>query len=248
MARLPQETLMSSHPTRCLLLLVAALSLQLTGCSDDSPQATEPSTHSPSADLSTGSELPSSETTASSPVSLREYEGPITPGRHRVPLISWNRTYPVDALVQVPDGFITPGGWVIDNNENGAAYGDLMFWGDVDLLDTNPCGEGRIVKPGPSVRDLAYALADQLPRRATTPKPVTVGGYRGLYVEKRVPRNLSRCGSGDFTVFKVNQSDESWYSAGPGSVLRFWIVDVDGQRVAIAVIVRMAETAEFVDN
>src|SRR4051794_18054785 len=202
MARLLEETLV--HPTRCLLVLVTALSLQLTGCSDDSPQATEPRSESPSPDRSTGSEPSSSETTASSPVSLREYDGPITPGRHRVPLISWNRTYPVDALIQVPEGFITPGGWVIENNENGAAYGDLMFWGDVDLLDTDPCGAGRIVKPGPGVRDLADAVATQLPDGTTGPKPVTVGGYRGLYVEMSVPRNLSRCESGEFTVFKVN--------------------------------------------
>jgi hypothetical protein len=255
-----QETLVTSHPTRCLLVLVAALSLQLTGCSDDSPHAIGPSTDTPSADQSTASEPPSSETTASSPVSLREYQGSITPGRHRVPLISWNRTYPVDALVQVPNGFVTPGGWVIENNENGAAYGDLMFWGDVDLVDTDPCGAGRMVKPGPTVRDLADALANRLHHRATTPKPVTVGGYRGLYVEMRVPRSLSRCESEEFTVFEVNQSDESWYSAGPGRLLRFWIVDVHGQRVAVAVnvvpgrtthaaeIVRMAQTAEFVDN
>jgi hypothetical protein len=250
----------TSHPSRCLLLVMAALSLLITGCGDDRTQGTQPSINSASADPSTASDPPSQETSDSSPVSLREYQGSITPGRHRVPLISWNRTYPVDALVQVPAGFITPGGWVIENNRNGPAYGDLMFWGDVDLLDTNPCGAGRVVKPGPTVRDLADALANQLPDRATTPKPVTVGGYRGLYVETRVPRNLSRCESGDFTVFKVNQSDESWYSAGPGSVLRFWIVDVDGQRVAVAVkvvpghtthaaeIVRMARTVEFVDS
>ena len=174
-----------------------------------------------------------------------------------MPLIGWERTYAVDAVVKVPAGFITPGGWVVENGENGAAYGDLMFFGDVDLLDTNPCGAGEIVKPGPTVRDLAEALADQVPHVATAPQPVSVGGYSGLYVEMRVPRNLSRCESGEFTVFDVNQSDDFWYSGSPGSVLRFWIVDVDGLRVAVAAkvvpghtthaaqIVHMAETAGF---
>jgi hypothetical protein len=72
------------------------------------------------------------------------------PGRNRVPLIR-GRTYPVDALIEVPDGFITPGGWVVENGQNGTQYGDLMFWGDVDRVDTNPCGAGRLVKPGPTV-------------------------------------------------------------------------------------------------
>ena len=246
---------MIRHPARCLLLLVAALSLQLSGCSDESPQATEATTDSPST-----TETHSSEPTNSASSSLRDYEGPIDSGRHRVPLISWERTYPVDALVQVPHGFITPGGWVIENGLNGTAYGDLMFFGDVDLVDTNPCGAGRNVRPGPTVRDLAEALTSQLPHRATAPAPVTVGGYRGLYVEMRVPSDLSRCESGKFTLFAVNQAENPWYSSGPGSVLRFWIVDVDGQRVAVAVnvvpghtvhaaeFVHMAENAEFVEN
>lgn len=246
---------MTRHPSRCLLLLVAALSLQLTGCGDDSSRATEERTDSPS---TTGSAA--SEAASSAPFSLREYDGPIDPGPHRLPLISWERTYPVDALVQVPKGFITPGGWVIENGLNGPAYGDLMFFGDVDLVDTNPCRAGQIVKPGPTVRGLAEALADQGPRPATTPEPVNVGGHRGLYVEMQVPPNLSHCESGEFTVFAVNQSENPWYSAGPGSVLRFWIVDVDGQRVAVAVkvvpgrtihaaeLVHMAETARFVEN
>jgi hypothetical protein len=250
---------MSQYQARYLLLLVA-LSLQLSGCRDETPQAGGKGTNSPSPIESSASEPTSSESTNSGPYSLRDYEGSIDPGPHRVPLISWERTYPVNALVRVPNGFITPGGWVIENGLNGTAYGDLMFFGDVDRVDTNPCGAGQIIKPGPTVRDLAEAVAGQVPHRATTPKPVTVGGYRGLYVEMRVPRNLNRCESGEFTVFAVNQAENPWYSSGPGSLLRFWIVDVDGQRVAIAVkvvpghtthaaeLVHMAETAKFVDN
>jgi len=158
---------MARPASRCLLLLVAALSLQVTGCSDDSPRATEESTSSPSTTESAASGPTASEATRSSPFSLREYDGPIDPGPHRLPLISWEREYPVDALVQVPQGFITPGGWVIENGRDGPAYGDLMFFGDVDAVDTDPCGAGRNVKPGPTVRDLAEALADYgLRRRA----------------------------------------------------------------------------------
>jgi hypothetical protein len=230
---------------------LAALSLLLTGCSNDDRQATGPSTNSPT----TG------EPSASEPTSLRNFEGPIIPGSHRVPLISWDRTYPVDALVKVPNGFITPGGWVVENGQSGTKYGDLTFWGDVDRVDTNPCGAGRLVKPGPTVRDLAEALTRQVPRRTTTPKPVTVGGYRGLYVETTPPPDLSRCDGGQFTMWKVNDADRVSCSANqPATVFHFWILDVDGERVVVAVklvpghtthaaeFVQMAETAEFVDN
>jgi hypothetical protein len=251
---------MARHSARCLLLLAAALSLQLTGCSDDSPHATEKVTNSPSTTGSADSGPSASERASSAPFSLREYAGPIDPGLHRLPLISWERSYPVDALVRVPPGFITPGGWVIENGRNGPAYGDLVFYGDVHLVDTDPCGAGRNVKPGRTVRDLAEALAHQTPDLATVPEPVTLGGHRGLYVEMRVPSNLSRCTSGELTVFAVDQVENPWYTAGPGSVLRFWIVDIDGQRVAVAVkvvpgrtahaaqLVHMAKTARFVAN
>jgi hypothetical protein len=176
---------MARPASRCLLLLVAALSLQVTGCSDDSPRATEESTSSPSTTESAASGPTASEATRSSPFSLREYDGPIDPGPHRLPLISWEREYPVDALVQVPQGFITPGGWVIENGRDGPAYGDLMFFGDVDAVDTDPCGAGRNVKPGPTVRDLAEALADQVPHRPRPP-------YRSLSAVTAAC--TSRCG------------------------------------------------------
>jgi hypothetical protein len=231
---------------------MAALSLQLTGCSDDSPEAaTEPSTHSPSIGAAS----------ASGPTSLANFEGAIEPGRHRVPLISWNRTYPVDALIDVPDGFITPGGWVVENGLNGTAYGDLMFWGDVGRVDTNPCGAGRLVTPGPTVRDLADALTAQVPHRTTAPKPAKVGGHAGLYVEIAVPRDVSRCDGGEFSLWTVDRADPFGYSANqPGTVFHVWILDVDGQRVVVAVkvvpghtihaaeFVHMAETAAFVEN
>jgi hypothetical protein len=259
-AHVPEEAAVTRHPSRCLLLLVAALPLLLTGCSDDSARATEKRTDSPSTAGPSTSGSTASEAASSAPFSLRDYDGPSDPGPHRLPLISWERTYPVDALVQVPEGFVTPGGWVIENGLNGRAYGDLMFFGDVDRVDTDPCGAGRIVKPGPTVRDLAGALAGQNRYRATTPQPIEVGGHRGLYVEMRVPPSLSRCESGQFTVFAVDQALNPWYSAGAGSVLRFWIIDIDGQRVAAAVkvvpgrtvhaaeFVHMAETARFVEN
>jgi hypothetical protein len=99
---------MARHLSPCLLL-VAVLSLQLTACDDGSREATAQGTTGPSTTGSAASGPTESEAARSTPFSLREYDGPIDPGRHRLPLISWERTYPVDALVHVPPGFITPG-------------------------------------------------------------------------------------------------------------------------------------------
>jgi hypothetical protein len=247
---------MTRHHVRYCLPLLAALSLSLSGCSgEDSGPSAGSRSDSPS------TRAPAAETSPSSPMSLRDYEGDITPGSHRVPLISWERTYPVDALVDVPEGFITPGGWVVDNSKNGAAYGDLMFFGDIDWVDTNPCGAGREVKPGPSVRDLADALSAQVPHPWTSPRPVTVGGHHGLYLESSGPNDVHQCDHGQFRLWTVDQTHAFWYSADePGTVFHLWILDVDGQRVVDAVkvipgrtvkadeLVHMGESAEFVEN
>jgi hypothetical protein len=243
---------MPRHPARNFLALLATLLLPLAGCSDDSPEASAPTTNSPSTESTPPPE---------SPKSLDNFDGPITPGSHRVPLIRSDRTYPVDALIEVPEGFITPGGWVVENGQDGPAYGDLMFFGDVELVDTDPCGAGRMVKPGPTVRDLADALAAQRPRTSTEPRPVTtIGGQRGLYVETTVPRDLSRCDGGQFRLWTVDPADSGYYADQPGTVVHAWILDVDGQRVLAAVrvvpgqtihateLVQMAETARFVKN
>jgi hypothetical protein len=243
------------HPAALVPVALVAMGVLLAACSNGSSTSTGKPTSPSSPTTSTG------EPSASEPRSLRDFEGSIVPGSNRVPLISWGRTYRVDALIDVPDGFITPGGWVVENGQSGTQYGDLMFWGDVDRVDTNPCGAGRLVKPGPTVRDLAEALTGQVPRRTTIPKPVTVGGYRGLYVETTPPRDLSRCDGGQFTMWKVNDADRVSYSADqPGTVFHLWILDVDGQRVVVAVkvvpghtthaaeFVHMAETTEFVEN
>ena len=140
---------MLRHPARTLLFLVAALSLQLTGCSDDSPQASDKDTPGAATTEQAASETTAAGPTSSAPFSLRDYAGPVDPGQHRVPLISWEQTYPVDALVQVPDGFITPGGWVVENGLDGTAYGDLMFYGDVDLVHVDPCRAGTVRQARP---------------------------------------------------------------------------------------------------
>ena len=89
--------------------------------------------------------------------------------------------------------------------------------------------------PGPSVQDLATALARQ-PLRGVTgdPVPVSVGGYDGLYLELAVPTDLdvSSCIEDRVERWRFGQNDRRWQSA-PGEHDRIWIIDVEGQRVVI---------------
>ncbi len=99
---------------------------------------------------------------------------------------------------------------------------------------------------GPSVDDLATALADLAPFQLTSPpKDVTLYGYSGKHLELTVPE-LPVEGSGDHTEFTgcTDGNLESWiapppfgafygYNAEPGRTEEFWIFDVDCTRLVI---------------
>jgi hypothetical protein len=102
---------------------------------------------------------------------------------------------------------------------------------------------------GPSVDDLAAALADLAPFRVTSPpKDVTVYGYHGKHLELTVP-DLPVEGEGDDPRFTGCMAGalKSWvaaidtepgdafygYNGEPGRSEEFWILDVDGTRLMI---------------
>jgi hypothetical protein len=102
---------------------------------------------------------------------------------------------------------------------------------------------------GPSVNDLATALADLAPFRVTSPpKDVTIYGYSGKYLELTVP-DLPVAGDGDDRRFAgcIDGNLKSWvaaidtepgdafygYNGEPGRTEEFWILDVDGTRLVI---------------
>jgi hypothetical protein len=102
---------------------------------------------------------------------------------------------------------------------------------------------------GPSVDDLAAALADLAPFRVTSPpRDVTIYDYRGKHLELTVP-DLAVAGEGDESRFTgcVDGNLKSWVAAidtepgdayygytGPGYTEEFWILDVEGTRLVIA--------------
>jgi hypothetical protein len=108
----------------------------------------------------------------------------------------------------------------------------------VTRVATDACyGGSRPV--GPSVRDLATALAHQGHMTHTRPVPVHIGGYRGLYVRTTAPRNLDSCRGNSVFVYTAGGT---WLQSDvPRATFRAWILNVGGQRV-------VAGTRSFTDT
>ena len=102
---------------------------------------------------------------------------------------------------------------------------------------------------GPSVDDLAAALADLAPFRVTSPpKDVTIYGYRGKHLELTVPdlpvkgerddRRFAKCEEGTLKSWVAAVDTEPGdafygYNGEPGRTEEFWILDVEGTRLMI---------------
>ena len=191
---------------------VAALAVVAVVVGQLLPGATPPAEPSPPAVLS----LPSG-----------DGEALLEPGRYVFPVSRTTRWPELLPVISVPVGFFAR------DDAAGVAAGDLdtsrMLWvWQVDSVYSHPCDASRrVVVVGPTVADLAGALAAQPMRDGTDPVPVTVGGYDGLYVELSVPDaiDIDACPGGKFF---------SWpgrWQQGPGQVDMLWILDVEGQRV-----------------
>lgn len=145
---------------------------------------------------------------------------------------------PEGATLTMPAGWVGGSGFEVGKNGNAAdpsSWTGVGFWiwdDDFDAVYLDPCQwyDGRIEPPvGPTVDDLANALASQPQRGDPVPIDVTVDGYSGKMVELTVPTDIdfAECDGGEF---------RSWngrYHQGPGQVDQLYILDVEGQRVVI---------------
>jgi len=130
-------------------------------------------------------------------------------------------------VLSVPEGYVGFAGGTGVADATDRVERVVWVW-DVNSVFTHPC-DASAEPVGPSVADLANALAAQALRAGTDPVPVTVGGYDGLYVELSVPDDVdvAACPDGQFRMWPGR-----WQSA-PGQVDMVWIVDVEGQRIVL---------------
>ena len=107
-----------------------------------------------------------------------------------------------------------------------------------DLVRHGCSDHSRVDPPvGPTVDDLATALADLAPFRVTSPPTdVTIYGYRGKHLELTVPNvDFGGCVDGelDSWIAPLNGGAYRGYT-GPGYIEEFWILDVEGSRLVVS--------------
>jgi hypothetical protein len=182
-------------------------------------------------------------------------EGLLAAGIYRLrPFASGTMT--IDATV--PDG-----GWLggppssiggpvgESNGPNGVAVGFL----NAQTINSDPCHwdkdgsssapqEGDIAV-GPTVDDLAEALAGNSAYESTTPVAATLGGFVGKRLELRLVPDSSGCDSYDGAgnqYFVFGGRDGSQYAQGGANTWQVTVVDVEGTRL-IAVLISYAQTS-----
>jgi len=233
------------HRALAAVLLAAALA-PLGACSDGSTDTTgadgPATTTSPTSGAS-----PTTTQKPTGPIELTDIPAgtPLEPGTYAMPLIGPDSA--LRGVVDVPEGYFSAGPYVIDDGHGTLVpdeFGDLTFWADIDQVDPDPCKEGGTADVGPTVRDLADALAAQKNRTTTRPVPVTLDGNKGLYLESRGSKDAaSHCQDGQPTLWQSDTYWEDSFGVDPGNVQRMWILDVDGQRVVALVNIFPGQTA-----
>jgi hypothetical protein len=109
---------------------------------------------------------------------------------------------------------------------------------DVTNLVVDGCTDHALADPpvGRGVDDLATALADLGPFVVTSPpRDVTAYGYRGKYLEWRLPvtTDLSRCVNGEVISWDAKTLSYPFHGYYVGMIEEFWILDVEGSRLVI---------------
>lgn len=216
-------------------VLAAITALLLGACSDDSTSSagerSTPSAESSSAGPSTATASTTDETSEYrllGPTSRADLE----PGRWAV-TPSGSRDVPL-AVVDLPEGLNGGGEYIWASPEDGGWI--LGYW-TVDEVYLDPCTR----KGTFDTRKLKFpdiwveALAAQRRTETSQAVPVTLGGYDGIYVELTAPTNLdySTCRGERLTIFDTTAKGGHHWIADPGVVERYWVLDVDGERVVL---------------
>jgi hypothetical protein len=102
-------------------------------------------------------------------------------------------------------------------------------------LPVHPCRDRSLVRVGPTARDLARALAAQPALKVTTPKPFSITGGHGFYIEGSIPDrvNSATCQNGRIALYTATRRPANWDEVSSGQVWTYWILNVHGQRMVL---------------
>jgi hypothetical protein len=140
------------------------------------------------------------------------------------------------AVIEVPKGFVGLGGVFLlaYDPPPDDPFRAVGYW-TVAGVFKDPCAARGLHDPGPSVDDLADALAAQRLTSTTEPVPVSVGGHQGIYLELTHPTDVAydSCRDADLDIWDSSPGGSRHIDI-PGLVDRLWILDVEGERAVLS--------------
>jgi hypothetical protein len=152
------------------------------------------------------------------------------------------------AVLDVPDGFVGRESWVWTADGRERAFGQLAYWSPTRVL-ADPCDVDKPSPPlGPTVEDLATALAAQKGTATTKAVPVVLDGHRGLYLELSSPAGLDYPSCGPDGGMLVWEAGDAGRVLEVPSTDRYWIMDVGSQRVVISALTLEGATSAAVER
>jgi hypothetical protein len=155
------------------------------------------------------------------------------------------------AVFDVPDGYQGRESyvWTHDELDLDAYPGQLLYRAPTRVY-ADPCEDDRpSPRLGPTVEDLAVALAAQKRTTTTRPVPTELGGYRGLYLELSTTDDLSSAAcapQGGMLIFEAGPGNERVLEVAATD--RYWILDIEGRRVVVSAMTPAGARSESVER
>jgi len=178
---------------------------------------------------------------------------PLYPQALAVPVLG---TYLAGDPFTIPVTMTVPSGWVgkvgglyaayLDKASDDGNGGAAIAFSLSQSIYADPCNDRGFLdpQPGPTVDDLASALAGLPGLAVTTPTEVTVDGYRGKHLTLTAPDTFDGCtlSRDGYRVWQLPVG--AIFSFTPGQRMALRIVDVNGQRLVVSADTFPATTAQ----
>jgi hypothetical protein len=155
----------------------------------------------------------------------------LSPGPHTVAIGD------LEVTLDIPVGWRGHAAGVVqaERGSNAPSGSGLSFWLVTNVYE-DPCRwNSSLADPpvGPSVHDLASALASQRGHPSGERLKALFDGYQATQLQMTVPAKVdaTRCWKGEFDSWRSGQGDR--VHQGAGQIDQLWIVDVHGTRLVI---------------
>lgn len=212
-----------ASPSRSTLLtlLVAVI---LAACSSSSIATSAPATAAPAP-----TRTPTPSTLALSPGAPQVLKG----GAYLV-----SDPFPVPVMVTVPAGWTgeLAGPYAVFLDNGGTSGRATVTFTLSQNIYADPCTDRGFLnpQPGPTVDEIASALARLPGFAATTPTDLTVAGFRGKQLTLTAPDNFDSCllSPDGYRIWQLPEGHV--FSFAPGERMGLWILDVNGTRLVVS--------------